>query len=748
MTRVTFISGLRLSSVISVALFSGAGAAWAQADRANNTSSRPAVQNDEIIVTAQKRAQTLTDVAASISAFSRSTIEDRGLNNFESLQQQVPSVSLGVSTGTTQISIRGVGWTINTGAGEPGVAVHLDGVYEPRPVLADIAQFDLERVEILRGPQGTLYGRNATGGTINFISSAPTRKLGGYAKFGYASYDEVHSEAVLSGPLSDNVRARVGVTYTYRGDPFIKNIQPGQNGFGVRKNFGAKGRVDVDFSDRFTGEFAGLYVRENSNVGGFVARDPMSEAQLAVNPAFQTALFAFGPRVTAGDEPVTNRKAAQGRATLNYELSDSLSLKSITGHTYIDNLVDVDADQSGAPAGFIVNAFKSKATSEELNLSGNFDKLSFVLGGFYFHENLRGRQNVLFGTDVFLGIPLGGGAYLPIQIFSDGDELIQNYQEKRNSYAGFVDATYRLTEKLSVNLGARYSVDKTKLNQTQGLLGALACNGLVTDAKFEAFTPAATLKFEPTSQSNIYAKVSKGYKSGGINFGTCGDVYDPEKITAYEVGAKAQLFQNVLGFSLSAFHYDYKDLQVYQLVPLAQGGGSFVDNAPRARIRGVEGDVTLNLLPGLTLNAGGAYMDAKFLEYSNIDSSDLTGTVQNLRGNRIARSPKFTGNAGIQYTSPEIAGVGTITIRGDVYHSSSQFYTEFNLPSDRQSGYEVYNAFIKLATLDDRFDIRFYGKNLSDKRYFTFLTRSSLIGSTAVNYASPRQFGFEATTRF
>ena len=747
--------------VASVSLLAVTAPALAQQEgsEGNRAGSAEAGQrqlSSEIVVTAQKRSQVITDVAASISAFSSSMIEDRGITDLDALQQQVPSVALGNSLGAAQVSIRGVGWTINTGAGEPGVAVHLDGIYESRPALADIAQFDMERIEILRGPQGTLYGRNATGGTINFISAAPTSEFEGYARFGFAEYKEVRTEAVLSGPISDNIRARAGITRTYRGDPFIPNVVPGEKGIGVRRNFGAKGRIDIDFSDRFTGEFGVLYVDENSIDGGFIARGPVSDAQLYVNPVFSTVERRFGPDEMAANDPMIDREAYQLRGTLSFDLNENLTLKSMTGYTDIDNYVEVDGDQIGVNSSLIFNDYTSKAFSQEFNLSGDYGALQFVAGAFYFDEKYEGSQNVDFYTDVNLGLPaalLGldpdvVGPFVPLLIFPAGTELIQAYTEKRKSYAGFADVTYSFTDQLSLNVGARYSRDEVKLNQTQGLSTGLTCEGLMTEADFNAFTPAATLKFEPTPDSNIYGKVSKGYKSGGINFGTCGDEYDPEKVTAYEIGAKAIVMDGMLSFSTAAFYYDYEDLQVYQLVPLSLGGGTFIDNAPKARIKGAEFDLTLRPALGLTLNFGGAYVDATFREYFNVDSEDLAGVLQDLSGNRISRSPKFTGNAGIQYEAPEISGLGTFTLRGEMYHSGSQYFTEFNLPKDKSESYEVYNAFVKLSTIDDQFEIKAYGKNLTDKRYINFSTRATLIGTTAVNYSDPRQFGVEATVRF
>jgi iron complex outermembrane receptor protein len=721
------------------------------APQGQNTTDNSAGGLQEIVVTAQKRSETLTQVAASISAFDSGMLQERGITNFSDIQQQVPGVSFGPALGAAQISIRGVGLTINTGAGEPGVAVHLDGVYEARPVLSSLAQFDLERVEILRGPQGTLYGRNATGGAVNFISKSPTDKFEAYTKVGYGNYNEVNTEAVVSGPLVDGLKGRLGVTYTDRADPFMPNLLPGQNGFDQGHHFGARGKLSADLSEKAQVTFALSYLRQNENTGGFTSESPIVPEQIAANPIFQNTVNTFGPYNVAQTAPQLYREAYSPTMTVHWDL-DPATLTSITGYTHITSRLTIDADGSGGNLETIFANFNSNQVTQEFDLSGATNKLDWVVGGFFLQEKYHAIEDVAIPNDAFLAIPLGGGSFFPLLIFPAGSQVIQHYTERRSSFANFADLTYKLTDSWSLKAGARYSIDNVKLTQTDGTATPAAtsyqCVDQATEKTFTSFTPKGGLQYEPSSNTNVYLTVSRGYKSGGVNFGTCGDTYDPETVTSYEMGYKERLLDNRLTASTAIYYYDYRNLQVYQLRPVSTGGGSFIDNAPKARVRGAEADLAFSPDEHWSANIGAALLDATYLRYSNVDSSDLAGTLQNLAGHRITKSPRFTGNAGVQYKTSPLGGVGAFTLRGEVYNSSSQYYSEFNTPADREGGYTLFNAFLLLDTIGDRFQVRAYGKNLSDRRYFNFLTRSQFTGTPLVSYAPPRQYGIEVSARF
>lgn len=708
-----------------------------------------AAQNDEIVVTALKREQRLSEVPGAISALSSQDLETRGIEDLNDIQIQTPSLNFGNSLGTAQVSIRGVGLTIDTGAGEPGVALHLDGVYEARPAIAALSQFDLERVEVLRGPQGTLYGRNATGGAINFISKAPTDEFEGKASIGYAEYNELLAELALSGPLIDGVKGRLAIQYRDRSEGFIENIAPGQRDLGETQDVGARGRLAFDLSANASLDLQLTYVDTN---GSTVAFDDIAAPNpfiAAVNPSLQTALFDASAERTAVTSPRLSRTAYLPAATLTWDIGD-VRLKAISAYTAINSSSGTDSDGTSAPIAYLPASYRSREFTQELNLSSSFSKLDWLVGGYYLHEDYDATQDVLFPVGWNAPVPLPGGGLLAFPIFVPNDAVIQHWSEKRESFAAFFDGTLNLTDRLSLFGGGRYSNDTFELTQSvqPGLSSGFLCTNLTNEVSFEAFTPRLGVKFAANDRQNVFASVSRGYKGGGLNFGSCNDPYDPEEVTSYEAGYKGQLIDNRLSLELTAFQYDYKDLQVYQLRPIAQGGGSFIDNAPKATIRGIEGSAVWDATENFQVNVSAAYNKAEYDEYSNVDSSDPTGTLQNLSGNTLSRAPEVTASLGLQYTTPTIAGVGTFTIRGEVYHSSKVYFSEFNTVAESQGSYEVVNAFVVWKDEGERYSARLYARNLLDEQYYNFLTPSPLTGTQIVTWAAPRQIGIELGVNF
>lgn len=707
-----------------------------------------AFSENDIVVTALKRSQALTSVAASISALDERALQARGVSTLNDIQLQTPSLSIGTALGTAQVSIRGVGLTIATGAGEPGVAVHLDGVYESRPALSNLAQFDLQRVEILRGPQGTLYGRNATGGAINFISNPATDTFEGGAKIGYAEYNEFHGELVASGPVADGLRARFGITYTNRTKGFIRNIAPGQDRQDAIENIGARTKLSVDLSAQAVLDLQLTYLRQSGSPVYLTPTRALNPATVSFNPVLQAALVATSPGSTAATTSTMKRTAYSPVATLKWDIGD-VRLTSITAYQNIDNQQVTDADGTSADLGVLPNAYRSRQFTQELNLSGGTGSLEYVVGGFFLHERYRAFQDVIYPNGFTLALPIPGVGPIPIPVFAPGNRTYQHWSENRKSYAAFGDTTLHLTDRLSLFAGARYSRDTLTLVQSVGTQPLpLTCTDLRNEVAFNAFTPRAGVQYEPNDGGNLYGSVSRGYKSGGLNFGTCNDPYDPETLTAFEIGYKTRLFNNTLTFGVAGFYYDYKDLQVYQLKPIAEGGGSFIENAPKARIKGIEGDFNWSPVKSFQVNGAVSFLDAKYKDYVNTDSSVPGSRPIDLRGRTITKSPKFTGNIGAQFTSSDVRGLGHFTLRGEVYHTSSQSFTEFSKPQDIQPAYTIYNAYLTLEGIDNRYSLRLYARNLTDKRYFNFVTDSPLSGTTVVTYAPPRQIGAELSTKF
>jgi iron complex outermembrane receptor protein len=685
---------------------------------------------DEIIVTAQKRSESVQSVPASITAVSSASLEQRQLRSSSDLQFVVPSMIAGTLKGETAISIRGVG--LNQGS--PGVAVHADGIYQPRPTMGSLSQIDVERVEVLRGPQGTLYGRNANGGVINYISKAPTSNFEGSALASYESFDEYHLQAVVNVPVNDRIRARLVVHNWERSDGFVKNVIPGNQDLDKGKATEVRLRVAIDLSDTLRADLIGTYAHRT---GPFQYFTLTSQPSAVTFPEFTGAIVPTQPRTTAQNDPATTRRNyAAFTGNLSWELGD-FTVKSLTSYqSFRDNFTG-DFDATNLSVNVFGQKSLSKTFTQEVNISGNFGPVSGVVGAFYMHDKFDEAGDFSFPR---------GSAGLP-----PGSSLHQdNHPYVSRTFALFADATVDLSDRIHAFAGVRYNEDKQRTTQNNFLVigGAFTvpiCPNRTNSVDFNSVTPRAGLKFDVADQSHLYASYSKGFKSGGFNYRSgCGNLFKPEKLTSYEIGWKNRFLDDALTLNATAFYYDYRDLQVEQLVGLSFN----ITNADKARVMGLELESTYRIDDHFTVNGNISLIEAEFTKFNNLDSLNPALGVQDLKGNPIANAPKVLLNFGASYkTDPVIAG-GYLSFRADLNYRSRVYFREFKALADSQAPNALLSASVAWTSEDDKYSVRVFGKNLTGRNYYSQLAQATSLGSRFISWGAPRQIGVEVKAGF
>lgn len=732
----SFKGALRLAAGTAALL--AASAAWA--DDAATTSSSTEASADatrltEVVVTATRREQSILAVPAAISAISGKTLQERGIESVNDLQFAVPSFHSGTLTGGTNIAIRGVGAT----TGGPGVAESVDGVYQTQTAVADIAQVDLQRVEVLRGPQGTLYGRNANAGAVNFITNAPGSTFGGSLLAGFAQYHEYHLQGVLNVPLNDDVRTRLVVDYRDRQDGFVQNVLPGGESVDRGASLSGRLRVSADL---------GSNAKFDLGVSGLHATGPWeyvtnysapTAGAIATNPFLANATFISQPWRTDVNDPVTSRRDYESvHGTLTWRLPFG-ELKSITAYQNYGYVAQNDGDGLNLSAAPYATRKTDRAFTQELNLSGRWDRLDFVAGAFYLDEHTSNAIIYHFGLGL-TGLP--PGSYLDFE----------NPTYDTTSYAVFADGVYHLTGGLKLIAGARYSRDRitATYGNTFGLtnggtkvqLGAF-CPTETDRLTFDSITGRAGAQYDFDSSHNAYFTYSSGFKAGGANIYSCQNDFRPEQIVSYELGYKGRWLSNALTFGVAAFDYRYTNFQLQQIVGLSLN----VTNAAAAEVRGVEFESAWQVDRHWTVSGSVSYIHAVYTDFSNIDGLNPQLGLQNLNGRTLNNAPRAAADLSLAYRTDALS-FGRLTFRVDSSYRSRIYFREFNAPIDSQSPYGLVNLTLVWDSPDDRYQARLYATNLLNQAYVAGMGDSTSIGTRYVSWGSPRQVGLELLAKF
>ncbi|MGV3481931.1 MAG: TonB-dependent receptor [Sphingobium sp.] len=726
----------RMWACSSAMLIAGmSSGALAQADAAEEMAD-PGL--GDIIVTAERRSSSIQKTPLSIVAMTGDALKEAGVESTLDLQLIAPGVAVSTNTATAQIYVRGVGTNFG---GDQSVAVHVDGVYQVTTQAALQEFLGVDRVEVLKGPQGTLYGRNATAGVVNIITQRPTMDLEFEGDLEIGNFDRLRERLLVNVPIvSDKVALRATFLNADR-DGFRRN--PYLNTRIDDENYWA-GRAQLLLAPNENLELLliGNYSHEkDSRTLGFKINKNVFAPQVDLLPSFGLApgTVPDDPMVIYSDKrSQQNFKQYGGSAHLTWRLG-GVNLRSLTA--YQENRAEEDIDIDGTEIPYF-NGFtdggKVSWFSQELQLASEGNgPLQWVAGLFYLRD--RRRERGVYTTPLFDALGLSNG---PIG---------RDFDQRSEAYAAFGQATYALDEHVRITAGARFGRERKSATQYVNADAALGVDerGRKT---WNSFTPRLAVEYSPNKDVMLYASVIKGFKSGGFNE-SARDVFDPETIWSYEAGLRSTWLDGKLRFNASAFFYDYTNIQVNQALPAPDpetGATTEVGNAASAEVKGLEFELSALPLEGLRLSAGVSLLDAKYKSFLSPNSEVDATIIVDLSGNRLPRAPKFAATLSAQYTH-EIRAAGSVYVQGDFYHQSRVFFTGFNNLNDRygqQSSYEIVNGRIGFDTTDKRWSIALFGRNLTNRVYKQNVIRALGFFGQLDLLAPPRTYGVQLGFKF
>ncbi len=697
-----------------------------------------------IVVTATRRAGTTFDIPAAVSAVGEEAIEFRGVSQTSDLVGMVPSLQISEQTGAALVTIRGIGLIVDTGYAEPAVAVYSGGIYQPRTGSGMLNSLDLERIEVLRGPQGTLYGRNATGGVINFIPSAPTDYFEGEVAVGGGSLDSFNGRMMLSGPLSDGVQVRVAATGNQR-DGFIRNLTTG-NIVGDQSQWGGRASVRFLPTDNLTIDVIGQFQRASTAPISVLVTPPTAfDQSLLEATTGEPVLFTLERDAHYEESDVENGRLQDWSVSTQFLLElDDIDVKLLLGYIEGINRFDVPQDALSTPFIEIARDDLSQAYSAELNVSGSTGSLEWIVGAYAFKEDYDANLNFRFpSTELIPTLP-------GLVIFSNG-------VEENKNLGLFGDVTFHVTDSLQAYAGLRYGRDEKSMTQNNlAILGPPPGIATVDGCTFanpetrsfsrswDNFSPRVGFQYTASPNVNFYGQFQVGSKSGGWNFTQpCGNPFEQEEVNAYEAGVKTQLGRGS-SLNITGFYYDYSNLQVFT----SRVSTAFVVNAPEARVFGAELEGRVEIVPGLSVDATATFLHARYSEF--VDTDIVTGITYDLDGEPLSRAPDFTMNLGVQYdTSIDLGLFSSMMVRAETFHTSEVAYRPY-APEDREDGYWLFNAFLQFDSPADDYSLRLFARNIGDEQYLTQIFGGGVAtaGYRKATVGLPRTIGGEVIFSF
>jgi iron complex outermembrane recepter protein len=725
-----------------------------------------------IIVTAQRREERLLDVPIAITAHNAESLDKAGVSNLQDLERVTPGLQLPLYGGFLRPSIRGISSGLSTLNDSSNVAIYVDGVYQPIQNGAIIDLPDVETVQILKGPQGTLYGQNATGGAIIIDTVRPKFDTTGRVSVSYGKYDEIEARGFVTGPISERVAVLLSGSVTDR-DGYNRNLITGERDKGLR-SYVARGKFLFDFGDTsFT--LAGFYAnRKDTN--------PFSNTPLngnSIGNALIRLYQSFGilpASVPLASKPhefaITNDGDLQtkmwGLSLLgDIGVGEIGTLNTVTAYQKFRTISTPDVEASALPfADVDPLVTQGNYFIQELNFtSEHFGGFYFTAGGFYMHR-----------IEEFWPSNFTGYFSLPAQLTGVPDFIQWDWaHSSKNSYAAYLELNYDITDQLTVTVAGRYSYEKVRVSSVgflQFAPGPFTMPPLVDDPRgshtFDQFTPRAVLRYKINNDHTVYASYSKGFKSGFVDFqgfGECPggpqdvsclpDTVRPETVDSFEVGYKGR-FGRIFSVSLAAFHYKYKDIQVFIYNPPS----GFYQNAAAGRVYGFDFDFSVEPTPNLRLAVGGSYVDTKYTEFPGAQVFEQWTPAQcaaqflpfpcgnntfnaDVSGNQFQNAPKFTGTASIDYHHDFDPGRFGINVSG-TYNSGFPFDVAGHI---NQKEYALLNGELSFEPAGvPGLRLVIWSRNLTDVDYIAGSLPVQF--GDIVSWAPPRTYGVRGEFRF
>lgn len=697
------------------------------------------MQIETIVVTAQKRKENVQDVPISVTAFSADKLDKIGAVGLEDIARNTPGLYFekGYNQRELMPAIRGVSSTSWTAGADPAVGIYIDEVYMGGPAGSAIDLFDIERVEVLRGPQGTLFGRNTTGGVISVTSKRPSNNFEGYLQTEFGNYEHIRIKGGVSGPIQPGVLTGSISALSFDRKGFLTSAPLGRDVNDTHQR-GLRGSLLLTATKNSEWLATFDYMTANQSSGNNETLKNYPQNQMFL-PAGTTL-----PNTNPWDRTIFNVNEgkeiieAQGlsvRGRISFDHFDLISISAFRKHRYYDAAQN---DATPVNVGYYSDPEKARRFTQELRLeSTGKNPLQWIVGAYYLHQNSR------MDGDIYLQGALADMIGIPKDPFGS------HANSKGESSSVFGSMSYQFNDRFNASFGGRYTKDEKTIDYYQtdpfGIVGGSSV--YAGSKKFTSFTPSITGRFKLAKDVMTYATYSEGYKAGGYTEGLKSAAapiqYDPEKVKNFEIGFKSRFLENRLQFNAALFHLKWDNMQIRQDDPTTATFDPIISNAGKAKSDGGELELTAKVTKEFSLGTSLAFLDAKF-------------TSGPYTGKEVLRAPKHTVGLNAEYKLFSTSNYD-ITARGDLVYTSPFWFKVTdnalgaNNPLDSQTGYTLVNARITYADVKDVWRVSVWGKNLTDKNYKTNVFDLSTNPFAAQYYmalGAPRTLGVDVRYNF
>jgi len=689
----------------------------------------------DIVVTAQKRTERLQNVPVAVTAISGQGLVAANITETKALSAVVPSLNFTTAAAFAQPFIRGVGSRGNTAFDEQIVPIYVDGVYQIGMTGGLFKLNSIERVEVLRGPQGTLFGRNAVGGAINIITRDPGRDASGEAMIGYGRFNEFRGEFYASAPLSDTLAFNISLMRN-RDDGYARDVFRGTDE-ATSSTTSIRSKLLWQPDGAFKAKLSGFYVRAQDSTG--LAAFPL-DGNAAARRVDPNVFLGSGYKQAESFTPYGKTENYGGSLDMEYE-ADGVTLTSQSSYYYFWSQFNLDTDSTASTVpGFLTNTSfigtdQHHVFTQEVRAASKGDgPFQWLIGGFYFLDRLK-NPYPLYRSFPGPVVDVSGSAHA-------------------KSFALFGEVEYHFNPRLSVKVGLRYSKDIRSASTFDHNLNTELSSG---KHSWDDISPRVTLDYEIAPRQKVYFTYSEAYKSGTILQPTFTvsrafyNIVDPEKLRAFEIGYKGDLSSNFRA-NVAAYYYDYKDVQVVGQGNLPSGAiFSFLQNAAKEKIYGVDADLTYAPTADWTIGLAAAWVHARYARFPNAtiqvrrpDGLGNLSVTRDVSGNRIQRTPDFTLSANSSYTLPTDVFGGRVRLSGNVFYSTGWY---FDLIEKIGTGdYVDLNARVSWTSADDRYTFALWGSNLANSHRLLAVSQSG--PGDRASLVRPISYGAELHYRF
>lgn len=727
---------------------------------------------ERIVVTAQKRGENLQEVPLAVSVLSSKELDRGNIQNFQDIQHSVPNLSMNVmSAFATTVNMRGIpsspNGVFNSGS-SPGLGIYVDGVVYSRATGFNQELANIERVEVLRGPQGTLFGQNTNLGVVSITTRKPSDTPEAKLKLDVGNFGLVKANGFVSGALIEDVLAASLSAYDVKRDGFIENLADGSNMFSDNRH-GGRAQLRYTPTAALTLDINADMLKDNSIPPGrkLLADSGTGLGALGLyNQGQQAAHFITDDphQVMANSEDSYGiRDNWSADATLAYQFDNGFVFKSISAEKVYDSLLANDADATSINLSASIESENNRQFTQEFQLiSDESSALRYVAGLYYLDNEAVNLQRFFTKTGIY-GIPTGLNAPMPTTLNLPANEGVEiDGSLRTKSSAAFGNLTYDISSRLSAFGGLRYSRVEKDMSFAQdgyetSLPGFFLLNYIhipqtnqSQQDNFVSWTMGLNGKWN--EDLNLYAKVSKGYKEGGYSFrpqslqAIGGDVNAPdigfagEQVISYEAGLKTDLLNRRARFNLAAFYLDYSDIQS---LLVDDNGVNRVVNGPSATSQGLEAELVFRLTQQWSISSSAGFADAKFNDFSNCH------TIDDCSNNQLPGAAKWTGNLASNYEFPAFDGWDGFA-GVDASYRSAMYSDARNLPQARLAALTLVNAQLGLVSADGRYELMLWLKNALDKEYQVYSNdkMTSEMGFSTAVYGPPRTYGVSFTYNF